>query len=187
MVYDDLSGYPQVPAPPGYCVRCYTDGDAEAWCRIWNHADRCDRYTPAVFHEQFGNAPEVLRQRMLFLCDGGGSVVGTAAAWFIDEPGQESWGRVHWIAVDPSHQGRGLARPLLSACCRRMYELGHPHAQLSTDSFRVMPVHFYLRCGFRPDIRTQQQERVWREILGTYPGAATVACCYDRYQGSIRK
>lgn len=181
MIYDDLSTYPHLPLPPGLSLRSYVPGDAEAWCRIWNHADHTDRYTPAIFHDQFGHDPQVLQHRILFLKDPTGSPVATAAAWFIDEPGQRSWGRVHWIAVDPSHQGRGLARPLLSACCRRMHELGHPHCQLSTDSFRAAPIHFYLRCGFRPDVRTAEQDRVWHDILSTFPAATSVVCCYDRY------
>ena len=184
MVNEDLSAYPRIAPPRGYTIRRWTPSDVDVWIRIWAHADHSDRFTPALFHDQFGADPRVLVQRMLFLCDSAGSPVGTAAAWFIDLPGQESWGRVHWIAIDPSHQRKGLARPLLSACCRRMHELGHPHTQLSTDSFRLPAINLYLNCGFLPDIRTAEQKRVWRNILQELPAHAGAACRYDRYQQS---
>ncbi|SHG03458.1 GNAT family N-acetyltransferase [Streptoalloteichus hindustanus] len=54
--------------------------------------------------------------------DGGRVVAFVLGSLSYDE--REDWGYVEWIGVDPAHQGRGLARTLLQACCAALFAAG---------------------------------------------------------------
>jgi GNAT superfamily N-acetyltransferase len=106
-----------------------------------------------------------LPERQLFLLDCEGVAVGTATAWFNNDYRGEKCGRIHWVAIVPEHQGRGLSKPLLSAACRRLEELGHHKAYLVTSSVRIPAISLYLRFGFAPDVRSDEDKKVWNEIM----------------------
>jgi GNAT superfamily N-acetyltransferase len=90
------------------------------------------------------------------------SVEGAAGG---DRPRSARWGRVHWMAITPQFQGRGLGKTLLSAICQRLRELGHERAYLTTSSARVQAVGLYLKFGFEPLIRNIEDESLWREMV----------------------
>jgi GNAT superfamily N-acetyltransferase len=91
-------------------------------------------------------------------------VIGTGAAWFDDDFGGARIGRVHWVAILPEYQGRGLSKPLLSAICRRLRELGHGRAYLATASARSRAIQLYLRFGFVPLTRNEAERAIWDQI-----------------------
>ena len=106
-----------------------------------------------------------LRQRQGYLLAPTGEVVGTATAWFNNNFEGARWGRVHWLAIIPEFQGRGLAKPLMTSICRRLRELGHQHVYLSTSNARHAAIGLYLRFGFEPLIQSPEDEAVWREVM----------------------
>lgn len=74
--------------------------------------------------------------------------VATATAWLNDGYATPEYGRVHWVAVHSAHQGRGLARPLLSAVCYRLKDLGYTKAYLTTSTERAVAMRLYRQFGF---------------------------------------
>ena len=73
----------------------------------------------------------------------------------------------YWThAVPAFYQGRGLAKPLLTALCHRLRQLGHDRAYLSTAAARLPAIKLYLQFGFVPLIRSEADELLWRGILG---------------------
>ena len=106
-----------------------------------------------------------LRQRQGYLLAPTGEVVGTGTAWFNHNFEGARWGRVHWLAIMPEFQGRGLAKPLMTSICRRLRELGHQHVYLSTSTARHAAIGLYLRFGFEPLIQSPEDEAVWREVM----------------------
>ena len=121
MIRNTLNNIPQFNVPPPFTIRTYQPGDAEAWTRIHLESDFYSTITPTLFHEQFGHDEEILSARQFYLCDGNGTAIGTASAWSADYRGRPN-GRVHWVAIVPSMQGKGLAKPLLTAVCNRLAE-----------------------------------------------------------------
>ena len=137
-----------------------------------------------MFEEQFGAGREELGRRQFYLVDTGGPAIGTGTAWFKDDFGREirpltalspseaeresNWkryGRVHWLAIVPEYQGRGLGKALLSAVCGRLKELGHERAYLTMESVRVNAIGLYLGFGFEPLLRSEEERRVWEGVL----------------------
>jgi len=76
------------------------------------------------------------------------------------------WGRVHWMAMLPEVQGRGLGKALLTAICQRLRELGHERAYLHTSAARLPAIRLYLKFGFEPVIRNDGEAAAWEKILG---------------------
>jgi GNAT superfamily N-acetyltransferase len=145
-------------------VRWHRAGDEEAWTRIHVVADRLNAFPAGRFEEQFGTDERLLAQRQLYLCDGGGREIGTATAWFNDDYRGRPFGRIHWVAIVPEMQGRGLARPLLAAACNRLRDLGHERAYLLSDTARPAALNLYLSFGFVPYIRSEAELAAWRSV-----------------------
>jgi GNAT superfamily N-acetyltransferase len=168
MIRDHLEEFPLYSLPRPYTIRPYEPGDESAWFDIQAAADRYNPITPELFGAQFGSDLEMLADRQFYLCDGTTRPIGTATAWFGEEAWQ-GWGRVHWVAIVPAQQGRGLAKPLLAVTCRRLRQLGHQRAYLTTATARIPAIGLYLKFGFRPDIQTEQDVESWRgvrEVIG---------------------
>jgi GNAT superfamily N-acetyltransferase len=146
---NSLHCVPRYPLPTPFSLRRSRPGDRETWLRI-ETASRAipEVITPELFELQFGTDPVVLEQRQLFLCDGTGTAIGTATAWYDGTDPRQNWGRVHWVAIVPPWQGRGLAKPLLSAVCQRLLELDHQRAYLMTESVRTAAIALYQKFGF---------------------------------------
>ena len=184
MARANLDNLPEFALPAGFTRRWYQPGDEAHWRRIHLAADHYNKITPDLFQKQFctesdhglqsasrhespggmNSALHDLRERQCYLVEPRGEVIGTATAWFNDAFEATRWGRVHWLAIMPEHQGRGLAKPLMTTICRRLRELGHDRAYLSTSSVRIPAINLYLRFGFAPMIRDAEEETVWREL-----------------------
>jgi GNAT superfamily N-acetyltransferase len=191
MVRTNLDNLPEFMLPVGFEMRWYQPGDEAHWMRIHVAADRYNEITPDLYRRQFAVEEErglqsasadksqcrinsmlqCLRERQCYLLAPYGRVIGTATAWFNDNFEGAKFGRVHWMAIAPDYQGRGLARPLMAAICRRLRELGHDRMYLSTSTGRIPAISLYLRFGFVPLMRTEEDETVWKELQPMLDGA----------------
>ena len=163
MVRPHLNDIPDYELPLPYTIRPYQPGDETAWLDIQAAADHYNLITQPLFEAQFGCKPKMLTDRQSYLCDGAGRPIGTATAWFGEEAWQD-WARVHRVAIVPAQQGGGLAKPLLVVTCRRLRELGHRRAYLTTATARIPAISLYLKFGFRPDIQNEQDVDIWRGV-----------------------
>jgi len=170
MVRGDLEGLPHHPVPDGFSVRPYTPGDELAWVRIQSAADAYNVIVAELFRAQFGDDTVELGRRLFMLEDPAGTAIGTAAAWFGGSHRGPSVGRVHWVAIHPAHQGRGLAKPLLSRVCHTLRALGHERAFLTTSTARVPAVGLYLSFGFVPEIAGDREAAAWAALQRRAPG-----------------
>ena len=163
MIRENLDGVPECPVPSGYSIRSYQSGDEDIWLRIQSLADKYNRVTADLFQKEFGTDAKVLSERQCFLYDGDNNAIGTASAWFGDQEDQYL-GRVHWLAVLPQYQGKGLAKPLLAAACDRLKSLGHCETFLTTQTCRLPAINLYAKFGFVPAIDSDRDKQIWKEL-----------------------
>lgn len=161
---ETLEGLASYVLPPGYSASWYAPGDEHAWLAVQSRAERYLAIDMALYRAEFGGDAAPLSQRQLFIRDAAGAPIGTATAWFGDDRGGETVGRVHWVAIVPEQQGRGLARPMLGLVCRRLRDLGHTQGYLVTSTARVPAINLYRSFGFAPDIATSEDVAVWRAL-----------------------
>ena len=171
MVRENLESIPEFALPAGFALRWYRPGDEAHWRRIHLLADRDNEITPDLFGQRFGCDCALLARRQSYLLDGGGEAIGTGTAWFNDNFEGARFGRVHYVAIVPEHQGRGLSRPLMTAICQRLRELGHDRAYLTTATTRMPAIKVYLRFGFVPLARSEEEAAAWRGVCPQRPEA----------------
>lgn len=167
MVRDNLDNIPDYPLPDGFSIRKFRNGDGSIWTQVGAAAGTFVSLDVAQerFDKEFKEPVNEMEDRCFFIQhDESGQVAGTAMAWFAPEfvPG-ENYGRVHWVAIVPEFQGKGLAKPLMSAVLKRLAQ-SHDKAVLGTQTFRVKAVKLYLDLGFRPFLKESKDEDIWREF-----------------------
>jgi GNAT superfamily N-acetyltransferase len=168
----DLNACPDYLPPPGYDLRLYRPGDAQQWVTIQQQADKFNEISPALFWRQFGDDEAMLAESQFYLQQPDGDVVGTATAWQAPWQNGDEIGLVHWVAILPGWQGRGLAKPLLSAVCRRFQTRGMGQAWLSTSLPRLPALNLYWHFGFRPVMRSAGDVQSWELVLPLMKHAA---------------
>lgn len=166
MERDDLDGIAEFPLPPDCSLRWYETGDERAWTDIHLAAEEFAEITDDVHPREFGTDARTLAQRQCFLLDARHVPIATATAWLDDDYFGRPYGRVHWVAVRPEHQGRGFSKPLMSTVLARMAELGHNRAYLRTSTARLPAINLYVLFGFRPSLRTAEERTVWEQLNG---------------------
>ena len=171
MVRENLGDLPDPRVPDTVLARYYRPGDRRLWVELHVVADLYNTISSEVFDKQFHRDEAALSERMIFFFnrDLSGAkraeCIATATAWYDDENQRPEWGRVHWVAVHPDYQGRGLGKAAVTSTMRRLKELGYSKAFLDTSTGRVPAVNLYLRVGFAPLLRSETEREAWREII----------------------
>jgi GNAT superfamily N-acetyltransferase len=165
MVREHLENIPVFLLPPAYTLRPFQPGDEQLWLKIQSAADRYNSITLELFAREFGGDQDRLATRQLYLCDSDQGAIGTATAWFNKSYQGRPYGRVHWVAILPEHQGLGLAKPLMSVTLQRMSKLGHERAYLTTSSARIAAINLYLQFGFVTQPQSSDERIIWHRIL----------------------
>jgi GNAT superfamily N-acetyltransferase len=113
----------------------------------------------------------------MFLVDPTYSDIGTITAWNDGEIEGRDIGRIHWVAIVREAQGRGLAKPMLSAAIDVLQTLGYTEAWLWTGTAPIemwpqidnspgtppiTPINLYRSFGFEPYLRNDADRATWR-------------------------
>jgi ribosomal protein S18 acetylase RimI-like enzyme len=170
MIRTNTAQIPGFILPPGYALRRFRAGDRESWAEIETAAGEFKSFADALrrFDAEFLPHRKELRSRMIFLLDELGTTVGTGTAWYDKRRRSGEYGRLHWIAIIPSYQGRHLAKPLVSEVMKILVRR-HNTIYLTTQTSSYKAVNLYLDFGFRPFIQCKQDEGAWmflQEKLG---------------------
>jgi len=140
------------PLPNGYRFVLYYEGDEMDWASIETSVLEFDREFDAImhFHEKFIRYSEELSQRCLFIENSKGEKVATATAWWSDVEGlRRPW--LHWVAVTPLYQGKGLGKALVSRVTELMEDLdGDVDFYLHTQTWSYKAVSIYKANGYEP-------------------------------------
>ncbi|MBN1341356.1 MAG: GNAT family N-acetyltransferase [Phycisphaerae bacterium] len=165
MIRPHLRDIPDLPLPDGYSMRLYRKGEGPLWTEIVRRAEPFLEIDDDRFDKEFGAHLDKLPDRCHFLLDPGGRAVGTTTAWFLDDYAGdgETYGLIHWVAIRPESQGRGLCKPMLTIVLTR---LAHEYdkAALNTSSGRIPALKCYLDLGFVPYMSRERAVEGWSQV-----------------------
>ena len=164
MINHDLSSAPNFSLPLGYNMRFYGESDLQTWVRIQQAAETFFVPTAETFAKYMPGDTAYLAERVMFLVDPSGADIGTITAWNDRTFTDHDTGQIHWVAIIPAAQGRGLAKPMLSAACNRLRERGYTQAVLETNTRRVAALNLYLQFGFEPYVCDEAERDAWRVV-----------------------
>lgn len=187
LVRHHLRDLPRVEVPPGYALRDFVPGDSTTWTTIQHEAEPTLPIDEATFVREFGSDIGRHAERCLFVVTEDGEPAGTITAWerpFVGgdpDPTDlaavlaarhaaraDPWGLPCWLAVRPTHQGRGLARPLVAAALERLAR-EHTRAYVLTSTSRTSAIRVYLDVGFEPDLDSRAAREAWARVVDTDP------------------
>lgn len=165
MTRPNFDNLPTFDVPKPFALRRYQPEDEKAWLAIHIQADPYNTFTEESFYKGFGRDEKLWRENQFYICDENNHPVGTATAWSVQKEEHPSpQGLVHWVAIYPQYQGKGLSKPLMSAVCHRLKERGFDCAYLNTSSGRLPAIALYLAFGFVPYLRKPEEREVWSYI-----------------------
>lgn len=169
MIREHLNDIPEHTLPAGYSFVWYMPGYEKLWIDIHLQSEKYATISYDLYYREFGRGAAILSQRQVFLFDARDRAIGTTTGWYNSNYNGKSFGRIHWVAMLPEMQGKGLSKPMMSLVCQRMRELEHNRAYLVTSTARIPAINLYLKFGFVPEIRSAEDERAWRgvqEVIG---------------------
>jgi GNAT superfamily N-acetyltransferase len=167
MICDPIGAFPTMGLPSGYRFRAYRPGDEATWTEIQRAAEPFLTIEDTLFRKEYGDDETALAERMIFVESADGSPAGTITAWWQDDwQGRGAWGQIHWVAVHPDHQRRGISGAMMTEAMERM-QRWHKRVMLGTATGRVWAIKVYLDFGFRPDPREVTDPEIlagWRSV-----------------------
>ena len=163
MVRENRDNVPAHPLPEGYHFAPFTPCDEENWIRLQLEVTHVESYAQGkqIFREEFLQAPEdipcencpgyeAVVKRTVQVKDAQENLVGVATLWMGDTFGG-IWQRVHWVAVHPDHQGKGLAKCMMARILELYGELAcATPIYLTTQTKTYRAVRIYKQMGFAP-------------------------------------
>src|SRR5699024_3142078 len=115
----------------------------------------------ARFTKEFANEIDLFTKRCLILENEERKAIGTTTAWYgIPQSMEETYGRIHWVAIIPEYQGKGLAKPLLTAAMNILAK-HHDKAYLTSQTISYQAINMYLNYGFHPHMTKQTCQQAW--------------------------
>lgn len=153
-----------VAAPDGIAVRLQRADEAPCWTAVQRAAEPFFAIADSLFAREYGHDPESVARRCYLAFDRqSGQPVGACGAWY-GEGARADWGRIHWVAVRPDYQRRGIARALVATSMNRLRALGHTQAYLVTSTGRLGAIRLYRDFGFVPDFTADGAEDAWAQV-----------------------
>lgn len=157
------------PLHEDYHYRKYDDDLYEAWAALMDKTGLASKDEAYSILDKMLEDREAFTDNFLFVVDDAGNLAATAGIW----PGHvfEDRLRLHWVAVDPDHQRKGLARSMITELAQ-MYE-GRPGRYplyLSTQSESWPAIMLYSRLGFTPYLGAyeghteEQSQQDWEKV-----------------------
>ncbi len=152
MKKEALGHIPSVSLQPEYRIVHYKSGDEQAWADIELSVGEfeCTENALAYFWKEFGTELEEVKRRMLFVENKNGEKIATTTAWMWKLDGK-SYSKIHWVAVKPEYQGKGLCKALISEALNQFVHLGHEgEVILFSQTWSYKAINIYYQYGFKP-------------------------------------
>jgi GNAT superfamily N-acetyltransferase len=145
-------GIPPEPhaLPAGYTYSLFSPGDEVSWAQIEASVLEFDSEIEALLYFQRYRLPylEELCRRCVFIKSPTGERVATASAWWgYTDMRRDPW--LHWVAVKPAFQGKGLGKAIIACTVHLLLEIeGDRDFYLHTQTWSHKAIALYERAGF---------------------------------------
>ncbi|MYG08959.1 GNAT family N-acetyltransferase, partial [Candidatus Poribacteria bacterium] len=163
MIREHMENIPQFPIPKGFAIRNYCPDEGHIWTRILKAAEPYIDIDDGLFDREFGRYLSVLEDRSFYLTTDAGEEIGTITAWWQPDIDGKTCGQIHWVAIHPDYQGRGLSKPMMSVAMTRLKQ-SHERCFLGTSTGRIPAIKLYLDFGFIPDLSRENSQEAWTEV-----------------------
>lgn len=164
---DKINEITEPVLPDGFNFRFFTDGDEKYWARIessvleFDSAEKAENY----FNEVYLPFSDLLKQRCIFVLNPEGMPVATAMAWI-----QNGSPWLHWVAVNPDYQGKGLGKAVIQKTLKIFSEKESGRSvTLHTQTWSHKAVKIYNDLGFvmlksnnKPALHNNEYEEAMR-------------------------
>ena len=166
MIRAHMNDIPQFGFAEGFGIRPMTIGEGHIWTDIVRDAEEYQEIRDEQFMETFGADPEAIPKRCFFIINDAGEAVGTISAWYSTDFKGQDYGLIHWVAIRPAYQGKGLGKAALTYAMNCLAQW-HERCWLNTDTQRIPAVTMYLNFGFEPDLDPPGAVEAWRSVRET--------------------
>ena len=167
LIRNNLEEIPEYLFPLNVKKRLFMPGDENLWVEIQTISDEHNTFNVQRFRDAFINDYGSVAQRQYYLFNENEKPIGTATAWYADNTIDSPCGLVHWLAILPEFQGKGLAKPLMALLLNRMCQLGHNRVKVNTNTVRIAAINLYLKFGFLPVIKNIEDRMAWEAVRHT--------------------
>jgi GNAT superfamily N-acetyltransferase len=161
MIRPHLDDIASVDFPAGFSIRPVQVAEGRIWTDIVHDAEQWLKLSKDLFTTEFGHDLQAVAERCFFIVDDGDTPIGTISAWYRKDYRTLDYGLIHWVALRPSHQGKGLGKAALSFALQKL-SLWHERALLGTQAKRLPAINLYLNFGFLPDLNEPGAREDWR-------------------------
>ncbi len=137
--------------PEGFHFEFYQEGDETEWAAIETAVSEFENEAQALdyFQKKFAPFSKELKRRMLFITDSEGRKIGTCSAWWKELPDGTRYPLVHWVAVRPGYQGKGIAKAMLSRTLKQLQKIEDTTpVYLHTQTWSHVAIRLYQKLGF---------------------------------------
>ena len=163
MLREHMENIPQFPIPEGFAIRNYRRNEGHIWTRIQKAAEPYIDIDDGLFDREFERDLSAMEDRSFYLTTDASEEIGTITAWWQPDINGKVWGQIHWVAIHPDYQGRGLSKPMISVAMTRLKQ-SHERCFLGTSTGRIPAVKLYLDFGFIPDLSLENSQQAWTEV-----------------------
>ena len=158
----------EVTLPKGYAIRTWQSGDEAAWaaleCAVGDFSE--ESTAKQYFVDKYLADPAVAAERVFFLTDPAGEIVGSVICWEDMRQGMPVLS-LHWLVVVEGEQGKGLGKALCSHALRifRRIDNARP-VYIHTQPWSWKAILLYVKLGFK-----LQPEDTFADYENQYPQA----------------
>ena len=175
MTREHMDNIPQFPIPKGFAIRNYRPNEGHIWTRIQKAAEPYINIDDGLFAREFKRDFLAMEDRSFYLTTDAGEETGTITAWWQPDMNGKTWGQIHWVAIHPDYQGRGLSKPMMSVAMNRLKQ-SHECCFLDTSTGRIPAIKAYLNFGFTPDLSGKHSRQAWAEVASVLEHPVLKAC-----------
>ena len=151
---------PDDSLPSGYLFTTHREEYTERWMRLINKSIG-EGWTTELFNEKMLMREGIGPQGIFYILDKDSMVIATATG--VLNAGEKT-GRLHMVAADETHRGKGLGAPLCARVINYLYDNGMEKIMLTTDDFRVPAIKIYIKLGFVPVLCDETMPGRWKAL-----------------------